>query len=843
MKSTLRTLTVLVAAAALFLGGRWSAPADGAAPDDGPREPAAPSAAAPTLWTCPMHPQIKLPDAGDCPICGMDLVRLSSDGDGDPRQLVMSPASRALARVETEPVRRRFVTRPVRMVGKIDYDERAVRSISAWVPGRIDRLFVDYTGIRVEAGDHLVRLYSPDLFTAQEELLGARARLAGTASEASAFLAESNRRAYESARQKLILWGLTAEQVDAILARGTAEEHVTLTSPVSGVVIQKRLEEGAYVQTGTPVYEIADLSHLWVRLDAYEQDLPWLRYGQAVVLETEALPGELFEGRIVVIDPFIDERTRTAKVRVNIDNTDGRLKPGMFVRAVAAARVGSGGVVLGSELAGKWISPMHPEVVKDGPGQCDVCGMDLVPAEALGLVTRDDALERPLVVPASAVLVTGRRAVVYVEVPDAERPTYEGREVTLGPRAGDEYIVLAGLEEGERIVTHGAFRIDSSMQILARPSMMGMPGERGVLAAPEAHMFRAALAPLYDGYLALHAALAGDDEPGARAALQELATAHAAVSGAALPARHRTIWSEERAALGAALESARRAGDIDALRAAFRGLSTAVLELERAFGHAGGGPRFEAHCPMAFDGEGAAWMQAGETLLNPYFGASMLRCGEERERFAPADGRDDAHDAAPDDAAHDDAAPDDAAPDEAAHDDAAPDDAAPDEAAHDDGAHDDAAPELGDAREVVRPLFVAYLALQRALAADDADGARGALRDVTVAAAAAQAAPRLDERLVARLAEARAHLDEVPADADLARARAAFGPLSDALLAIESVAGNPLPEPLHVMHCPMARDGAGGDWLQAEELLANPYFGAQMLRCGETLRTSRGGPR
>jgi Cu(I)/Ag(I) efflux system membrane fusion protein len=169
----------------------------------------------------------------------------------------------------------------------------------------------------------------------------------------------------------------------------------------------------------------------------------------------------------------LDPETRTVKVRVNVPNPDGRLKPGMFVRAVVSSRIAAGGKVMDADLAGKWISPMHPEIVKNEPGTCDVCGMPLVRTESLGYVRVDpEKADKPLVIPASAPLVTGTRAVVYVEIPGTDRPTYEGREVVLGPRAGDYYLVRAGLSEGQIVVTRGNFKIDSALQISARPSMM-----------------------------------------------------------------------------------------------------------------------------------------------------------------------------------------------------------------------------------------------------------------------------------------------------------------------------------------------------------------------------------
>jgi Cu(I)/Ag(I) efflux system membrane fusion protein len=216
---------------------------------------------------------------------------------------------------------------------------------------------------------------------------------------------------------------------------------------------------------------------VWVKLDAYESDLAWLRYGQAVEFTTEAYPGDVFKGTISFIDPVLNPQTRTVKLRVNVANPDGRLKPEMFVRAVVRSRVAGAGMVMDEDMAGKWICPMHPSVVKTEPGQCDICGMDLVTTESLGYVTVKQAGELPLVIPATAALITGKRAVVYVRLADKDKPTFEGREIVLGPRAGDYYLVKEGLTEGESVVTKGNFKIDSALQIQAKPSMMSPEGQ------------------------------------------------------------------------------------------------------------------------------------------------------------------------------------------------------------------------------------------------------------------------------------------------------------------------------------------------------------------------------
>ena len=431
------------------------------------------------VWTCSMHPQIRMPGPGKCPICAMDLIPLTDDSDEEklgPRQIKLSETAQKLASIQVAPVERRFAAVEIRLVGKIAVDETRRRYITAWVPGRIDRLYVDYTGVPVNEGDHMVYLYSPELLTAQEELIQALRALEQLQDNDVAVIRQTAGLTVESAREKLRLWGVKPEQIAAIERKRQSSDHLTIYAPTGGVVVEKHLNEGAYVQTGTRIYTIADLSQVWLELDAYESDLLWVRFGQEVKFETEAYPGEKFSGRIAFISPVLDEKTRTIKVRVNVDNAEARLKPGMFARAVVRARVTASGQVMDPDLAGKWISPMHPEVVKDGPGSCDICGMPLVKSESLGYVSVAMA-ERgtPLVIPASAVLITGKRAVVYVAVPGKEG-VFAGREIELGPRAGDYYLVKEGLREGEQVVVNGSFKIDSALQILARPSMMNPEG-------------------------------------------------------------------------------------------------------------------------------------------------------------------------------------------------------------------------------------------------------------------------------------------------------------------------------------------------------------------------------
>jgi Cu(I)/Ag(I) efflux system membrane fusion protein len=428
-----------------------------------------------THWTCAMHPHIHRDGPGQCPVCGMDLVEAGHDTHRQNTDSIsFSPAQKALMRVQTVAAERRYPTAEQRLVGKVALDETSLAEITAWVPGRIERLFVDATGLHVREGDHMVDLYSPELISAQAELLQAIGSLSNAGSGS---LRQALQETVEAARAKLRRWGLTEEQVRGIERRGKPDDTVTIYAPASGVVVQRNVQEGMYVQTGTRIFTIADLRRVWVQLDAYESDLGWLRYGQTVRFTTETFPGETFEGQVSFIDPMLNPDTRTVKVRVQVDNAEERLKPEMFVRARVAVRLAGGGKVLQESLAGKWISPMHPEILSDQPGACPICGMELVTTESFGIATAPPQGARPpVIIPATAPLLTGERAIVYVEDPHAEQPTYAGREVVLGARAGDYYIVEQGLSAGELVVVAGNFLIDSALQIQARPSMMNAHG-------------------------------------------------------------------------------------------------------------------------------------------------------------------------------------------------------------------------------------------------------------------------------------------------------------------------------------------------------------------------------
>jgi len=588
-------------------------------------------------WSCTMHPQIQKLKPGKCPICGMDLVQLKKGTKKDqrPRKLAMSQAAKELASITTVLVKRQLVNARIDMVGKIDYDETRTKTIAAWFPARIDKLYVDYTGVDVRKNDHLAYVYSPELLTAQRELISAikfKSADIGTI------------------KDKLRLWGLSDEKIRSIEIKGEIDDHMDIDATSGGIVIHKGVDEGDYVKTGEPLFKIADLSKVWVQLDAYESDLPWLRYGQKVEFEVEAVPGRVFEGLVTFISPILDPKTRTVKVRVNADNADLTLKPDMFVRATAFAVLAGGGKVISKDLAGKWIGPMHPEILQDKPGKCPICGMKLAKAEDLGYSVMKEAKELPLVVPTSAVLKTGKRSVVYVEVPDSEEPTYEGREILVGPRAGGFYIVEEGLMEGEKVVTEGSFKIDSALQILAKPSMMNPEGGGGGGGHQHGDMkktdsgekdqggmkmtvykvsdeFKQQLSPVFTEFFKVQSSLADDDLKGASGAAAAMDKALGGVDMKLLKGDAHMAWMNDLAPVKDGVGKIASGKDIEEARKPFEGLSKAMTDVAMSFAIRFEKPAVVMHCPMVSDGKGANWLQLGEEVRNPYFGKEMSDCG------------------------------------------------------------------------------------------------------------------------------------------------------------------------------------------------------------------------
>ena len=729
------------------------------------------------IWTCSMHPNVKAPRSGLCPICAMDLIPLSSMGPaGGARDYTMSEEAKIMAGITTVPVMRQLPEAEVRLFGKVVYNESRINSISARFDGRLDKLFVNFTGVRVKKGDHLALVYSPDLLTAQSELLTAKRF--------------GNSTAIRLARDKLRLWGFSREQTRQIESTGKVLDQLTVAAPASGIVTHLNVKEGDYVKTGTRFFQIADLSEVWVLLQAYESDLPWLRYGQSVSFTVESFPGRSFEGIISFIPPDLDPKTRTISIRVNVPNPAERLKPGMFVRGSVKARVSDIGKVVDPSLSGKWISPMHPEVVKDGPGKCDVCGMDLVPAEQLGYsnLSAEEA-NPPLLVPSGAVLHTGKRSIVYVQVPDSEEPTFEGRDVLIGPRTGNYYIVEAGLKEGEQVVAEGGFVIDSALQIQAKDSMM-LPGQKKPLYRRSSvpHTFLTGIDQILQIYFNIQSALAADSLPLAKSSAENGMEALPKIDLDKVSTDAGEIWARLDKKLAKSFASIRGANNIKIARTEFRTLTAITEEMVLRFG-SGYLPVFEMHCPMAFNDTGASWFQPDKELLNPYFGAEMLRCGTTESTLS--EGR--------------------------------------------------AFPVPEPVNRQLETIIKSYFSIATGLAGDDNQAANQEARELGKRLIEFDAAALTNNLSLSSWKKLSENLTDqagkMSDETSIASNRVHFEKLTKTIKRMVKQFGGSLSFPVNEMHCPMAFDNEGANWLAENKDINNPYFGAKMLKCGEITET------
>lgn len=374
------------------------------------------------VWTCSMDPQVKQPKPGKCPKCGMDLIKMEKgmtpSSDIDPDAVMFSDEALALANVETIVVGSASADKEIRLFGKIEPDQRMQQSQSAYVAGRIERLTISAVGDVVSKGQTLAVIYSPELYTAEQELvsaLNATSNLSPLTSHPSPLV--------DAAVEKLRLLNIPQSQIDEVIKNKKASPYVELKANTSGTVVKKQVEQGDYVKQGQPLLQIANLGHVWAVFQAYESDLPFIHKGQQVQFTAEALPGETFTGRVTFIDPVLNGKTRTAGIRVEMANGSGRFKPEMLLVGNVAASM-------------------------------------------------QRYADEGVIIPKSAVLWTGKRSVVYVKDDVEEQPTFLLRQITLGPSLPDGYVVLDGLAEGEEIVTNGAFAIDAAAQLDGKRSMM-----------------------------------------------------------------------------------------------------------------------------------------------------------------------------------------------------------------------------------------------------------------------------------------------------------------------------------------------------------------------------------
>lgn len=519
-----------------------------------------------TTWTCSMHPQIKRNEPGDCPICGMDLIPMDEmDDDLDPNSFQMSENAMKLANIQTIKVGTGEIGREIRLNGKVEIDERNSYTQSTHIPGRIEKLNINFTGDLVRKGQNLATIYSPELVTAQEELLQAQS------------MKDMQPELLDAAMEKLKRWKIGQAQIDQVLQNGKALETFPIQADINGIVTEKMVELGDYVERGMPIYEISDLSKVWILFDLYEEELKWVKEGTQIEYSVNALPGQTFQGTISFIDPLLNSQSRVASARVEVANKEGLLKPEIFVSGVVEAK--------------------------------------------------QNINNEAIVIPKSAVLWTGKKSVIYVK----ENGNFKMREVTLGATLGESYIIKEGLEVGEEIVSNGTFTLDAAVQLSGKPSMMSADkGEGGQIDISD--NAKDELNPLYTKYFELKDALTQDDFETAKTKSEELKVVFGKIDMKAFQEDAHEEWMEYHDKMKKVLEHIHHHDNIDDLRKNFIALSDWMIQVTETFR-----PTSETlylqHCPMADNDKGADWLSKEEPIVNPYFGESMLRCGKVKKKI------------------------------------------------------------------------------------------------------------------------------------------------------------------------------------------------------------------
>ena len=526
------------------------------------------------IWTCSMHPQIRQNEPGACPLCGMDLIPLSESSSDDPLVLEMTSEAVKLANIQTTTIgwEAGQSGKTIRLSGKVQADERLASSLVAHVPGRIEKLFVTYTGEQVNKGQKLATLYSPELITAQRELLEALK------------LAQVNPGLLEAARNKLRYWKIGDAAIEAIEQKGAVQEFITLYADESGVVTKRRVAVGDYVKQGESLFDLMNLGKVWVLFDAYEEDLSSVSVGDKIEFTTPSISNTTFKTRITFIDPTINPNTRVASLRTEVSNSKGLLKPEMLV---------------------------------------------------YGIFQRKNISRTQLTIPKTAVLWTGTRSVVFVKMPDTPIPSFQYREVEIGEGLGDAYQLISGLETGEEVVTYGSFSIDAAAQLNNQASMMNKNVLiKGADNSP--HMpdytessplkFKQQLANVSDAYLLLKDAFVATDKEKTRQAVKQVLAALSGVDMTLVKGDAHLVWMEQLNAIKAHSSKIAELSDIEEQRKQFDFLSQALIKSIKIFGIPGD-TLYVQHCPMAFDNAGADWISDVQEIYNPYFGDKMLKCG------------------------------------------------------------------------------------------------------------------------------------------------------------------------------------------------------------------------
>jgi Cu(I)/Ag(I) efflux system membrane fusion protein len=527
------------------------------------------------IWTCSMHPQIRQTAPGSCPICGMDLILADTDSNElSDTQFTLSKNAMALADIQTTVLGQGTLGgQSLKLSGLIQENEEQNATQAAYFDGRIEKLYVNYEGQQVRQGQPLASIYSPQLVSAQQELLTAMS------------LKESQPSLYLAVKNKLKLWKLTDKQISAIESSGRVQESFPIYSSISGIVSKIMVDEGDYIKQGAPLLKIVNLTTVWAVFDGYENQVSQLKKGQEIQVKALAYPNNSMAAKITFIDPVLSATKRTVKIRAEIENKKNLLKPGMFVEGMVAVE------------------------------------------------TQD---QEGLIIPQSAVLWTGKRSLVYLKT-DVENPVFEIREITLGDAVEEGYIVLDGLATGDEIVTHGTFTVDAAAQLKGKKSMMneggnmnmGHQGHKGMGSTTESGnqeespAFQKTLKPVLDSYMGLKDALVQSDptkvQQASEQAISQLKRVNtSALKGAVIDQVKAMEKSFMAISENTSIEKQRQHFVI--LSNHFVAILPNLIDPDKRI--------YVQHCPMANSNKGADWLSWEQEIRNPYYGEAMLRCGE-----------------------------------------------------------------------------------------------------------------------------------------------------------------------------------------------------------------------
>lgn len=527
-------------------------------------------------WTCSMHPQIRRNEPGDCPICGMDLIPLDVNSNDNPLVFEMTEDAIKIANIQTTKIGNGHSQKSeLSLFGKIKADETSASSIVTHIPGRIEKLYVSFTGEKVGRGQKIASIYSPKLITAQRELLEALK------------LKDVSPQLFEASKSKLRNWKISNNEINEIIKNQKVKEHFDIRADYSGVIQLKKVSVGDYLQEGGVLFELQNLNKLWAVFDVYEVDLNSIKLGDEISFTTPSISNKEFSSKIIFIDPTINPSTRTASVRLEISNSKNILKPEMF---------------LNGHL--KKVLSVEPE--------------------------------KYLTVPKTAVLWTGERSVVYVKLPNVKAPSFEFREVTIGESTGTYYVVIDGLSAGDEVVTNGAFVIDASAQLNNQSSMMNrnLLGEKSQeisFDVPDYSektplTFKRQLEKVIKKYISLKESLASDQVKGAIELGKQMTAELKNVDMSLVKGDAHIYWMKEMSEIESQLNKLNSSIEIDAVRTSFDHLSLSIIKVAKSFGLEDK-ERYVQFCPMAFDDKGAYWLSDDSKVKNPYFGSQMLKCG------------------------------------------------------------------------------------------------------------------------------------------------------------------------------------------------------------------------